>query len=138
MSPYLVANKQVAAAIAFSLALFSHVLNHVMMRLQAALYELENPPKILTTDNSSGSCQQCFKNCNSFLSFIDWWSDVIYFFSQNCRITSAVTIRYLQIQFDTAHNIAIFDSLRYKINNGDSLSVGTPRHIIHTYSCSFT
>jgi len=38
-------NKQVAAVIAFSLALFSHILNHVMMRLQTAIYELENPRK---------------------------------------------------------------------------------------------
>lgn len=39
------------AAIAFSLALFSHVLNHVVIRLQAALYELENPHKHLDADN---------------------------------------------------------------------------------------
>ena len=31
------------AAIAFSLALFSHILNHVVIRLQATLYDLENP-----------------------------------------------------------------------------------------------
>lgn len=42
-------NKQVAAAIAFSLALFSHALNHAMMRLQTALYELENPPRKFTS-----------------------------------------------------------------------------------------
>lgn len=41
-------NKQVAAAIAFSLALFSHALNHAMMRLQTALYEVENPPRKFT------------------------------------------------------------------------------------------
>ena len=33
-------NKQVTAAIAFSLALFSHILNHVVIRLQNALYEV--------------------------------------------------------------------------------------------------
>lgn len=51
-------NKQVAAAIAFSLALFSHALNHVMMRLQAALYELENQTRIfqsVTPDEVSSS-----------------------------------------------------------------------------------
>ncbi|KAI0220253.1 Protein SMG5 [Lamellibrachia satsuma] len=39
-------NKRVTAAIAFSLALFSHVLNHVVMRLQSALCELENPSRL--------------------------------------------------------------------------------------------
>ena len=33
------------AATAFSLALFSHILNHVVIRLQSNLYELENPRK---------------------------------------------------------------------------------------------
>ena len=44
-------NKKVTAAIAFSLALFSHVLNHVVIRLQSALYEIENPRKHLDADN---------------------------------------------------------------------------------------
>ena len=39
------------AAIAFSLALFSHILNHVVIRLQSALNELENPRRILTVDD---------------------------------------------------------------------------------------
>ena len=43
-------NKQVMASIAFSLALFSHVLNHVVIRLQSATYELENPRKIIDLD----------------------------------------------------------------------------------------
>ena len=30
------------------MALFSHVLNHVVIRLQTALYELENPRKGLS------------------------------------------------------------------------------------------
>jgi len=47
-------NQQVAAAIAFSLALFSHVLNHTIMRLQLALYELEHPRPPLPTVPSSG------------------------------------------------------------------------------------
>ncbi|ELT89650.1 hypothetical protein CAPTEDRAFT_168258 [Capitella teleta] len=42
----------VAAAVAFSLALFSHILNHVVIRLQAALYEIENPRKVLTVDTA--------------------------------------------------------------------------------------
>ena len=45
-------NKKITAAIAFSLALFSHILNHVMIRLQTALYELENPRKVLRVDSS--------------------------------------------------------------------------------------
>lgn len=35
------------AAIAFLLALFSHILNHVVIRLHNALYEKENPNKLL-------------------------------------------------------------------------------------------
>lgn len=35
------------AAIAFLLALFSHILNHVVIRLRNALYEKENPNKLL-------------------------------------------------------------------------------------------
>jgi len=37
----------VTAAIAFSLALFSHLLNHVVIRVQTALYDLENPISFL-------------------------------------------------------------------------------------------
>lgn len=40
-------SKQVTAAIAFLLALFSHILNHVVIRLRNALYEKENPNKLL-------------------------------------------------------------------------------------------
>jgi len=47
-------NQQVAAAIAFSLALFSHVLNHTIMRLQSALYDVEHPQPPLPTVPSSG------------------------------------------------------------------------------------
>lgn len=43
-------DKDVTAAIAFSLAFFSHMLNHTVMRLQAALYELENPRKPMHVD----------------------------------------------------------------------------------------
>lgn len=42
-----VGSKQVTAAIAFLLALFSHILNHVVTRLRNALYEKENPNKLL-------------------------------------------------------------------------------------------
>ena len=44
-----------AAAIAFSLALFSHVLNHTIMRLHSALYDLEHPRPQLPTLPSSGT-----------------------------------------------------------------------------------
>ena len=46
------------AAIAFSLALFSHILNHVVIRLQSALNELENPRRVLTVedDDLEGMC----------------------------------------------------------------------------------
>lgn len=40
-------SRKVTAATAFLLALFSHILNHVVIRLQGALYEKENPNKIL-------------------------------------------------------------------------------------------
>ena len=36
-------SKQVAAAIALNLAVFSHILNHTLTRLQTAFYEAENP-----------------------------------------------------------------------------------------------
>ena len=42
------------AATAFSLALFSHILNHVVIRLQSALYELENPRKVLDVPSDDG------------------------------------------------------------------------------------
>lgn len=38
-----IGSKQVAAAIALNLAVFSHILNHVLTRLQTALYEAKNP-----------------------------------------------------------------------------------------------
>lgn len=57
----------VAAAVAFSLALFSHVLNHVVIRLQSALYELENPRKILKVDTDGG----WFLTVSPFLLFCD-------------------------------------------------------------------
>ena len=36
-------SRQVAAAIALNLAVFSHILNHTLTRLQTAFYEAENP-----------------------------------------------------------------------------------------------
>ena len=47
----LVGDSRVTAAIAFSLALFSHILNHVAIRLQSALSELENPRRILIVED---------------------------------------------------------------------------------------
>lgn len=40
-------SKVVTAATAFLLALFSHILNHIVIRLHGALYEKENPNKLL-------------------------------------------------------------------------------------------
>ena len=50
----------VTAAIAFSLALFSHMLNHTVIRLQAALSELENPRKPLYVDEGIFSLYYTF------------------------------------------------------------------------------
>lgn len=40
-------SRHVTVATAFLLALFSHTLNHVIIRLQGALYDKENPNKLL-------------------------------------------------------------------------------------------
>ncbi|XP_039608358.1 protein SMG5 [Polypterus senegalus] len=45
-------SKQYSAAIAFTLALFSHLVNHVNIRLQAELEEGENEVSALHTDNA--------------------------------------------------------------------------------------
>jgi len=42
----------VAAAIALNLAVFSHILNHTLTRLQTAFYRVVNPPPV-TTDLSN-------------------------------------------------------------------------------------
>ena len=39
----LTGSKQVAAAIALNLAVFSHILNHTLTRLQTTFYEARNP-----------------------------------------------------------------------------------------------
>lgn len=44
-------SRLLAAAIAFSLALFSHIINHAVIRLQSALYELESPRKVLEVES---------------------------------------------------------------------------------------
>jgi len=46
-------SRKVTAATAFLLALFSHILNHVVIRLQGALYERENPNKILQANSQA-------------------------------------------------------------------------------------
>ncbi|XP_050402435.1 nonsense-mediated mRNA decay factor SMG5 [Patella vulgata] len=56
-------SRQVAAGIAYLLAIFSHILNHVVIRLQAAFYDKENPNRLLQNsfideDSSSGDCDQ--------------------------------------------------------------------------------
>lgn len=53
MTPGVLGSKQMTAAIAFSLALFSHILNHVVIRLQSALYELEHPRKVMQLDEEA-------------------------------------------------------------------------------------
>ncbi|KAL6032682.1 hypothetical protein STEG23_025046 [Scotinomys teguina] len=45
-------SKQYSAAIAFTLALFSHLINHVNIRLQAELEEGENPVSALQSDGT--------------------------------------------------------------------------------------
>ncbi|KAM9514950.1 nonsense-mediated mRNA decay factor SMG5 [Guaruba guarouba] len=45
-------SKQYSAAIAFTLALFSHLINHVNIRLQAELEEGENPVPALQSDSA--------------------------------------------------------------------------------------
>jgi len=42
-----IGSTHVTVATAFLLALFSHTLNHVIIRLQSALYERQNPNKLL-------------------------------------------------------------------------------------------
>lgn len=45
-------SKQYSAAIAFTLALFSHLINHVNIRLQAELEEGENPVSAFQSDGT--------------------------------------------------------------------------------------
>lgn len=47
-----VGSKQYSASIAFTLALFSHLVNHVNIRLQAELEEGESQVPPLQTDNT--------------------------------------------------------------------------------------
>lgn len=49
-APLALGSKQYSAAIAFTLALFSHLVNHVNMRLQAELEDGENPVPALQSD----------------------------------------------------------------------------------------
>lgn len=51
----LAGSKQYSAAIAFTLALFSHLINHVNIRLQAELEEGENPVPAFRSDGA-GRC----------------------------------------------------------------------------------
>lgn len=54
LTPALLAlgSKQYSAAIAFTLALFSHLINHVNIRLQAELEEGENPVSAFQSDGT--------------------------------------------------------------------------------------
>lgn len=47
-----IGSKQYSAAIAFTLALFSHLVNHVNIRLQAELEEGENPVPAFQSDGT--------------------------------------------------------------------------------------
>ncbi|KAK7116433.1 nonsense-mediated mRNA decay factor SMG5-like isoform X2 [Littorina saxatilis] len=58
-----IGSTHVTVATAFLLALFSHTLNHVIIRLQSALYERQNPNKLLESgmtedihDDASSDC----------------------------------------------------------------------------------
>lgn len=48
-------SKQYSAAIAFTLALFSHLVNHVNIRLQAELEEGENPVPAFQSDGTGAT-----------------------------------------------------------------------------------
>lgn len=54
-------SKQYSAAIAFTLALFSHLVNHVNIRLQAELEEGENPGPAFQSDGTGalGGVPEC-------------------------------------------------------------------------------
>lgn len=57
-------SKQYSAAIAFTLALFSHLINHVNIRLQAELEEGENPVPAFQNDGAGkgmGSSRKILK-----------------------------------------------------------------------------
>lgn len=60
-----VGSKQVTAAIAFLLALFSHILNHVVIRLRNALYEKENPNKLLHHEEEQATGKESISFGNS-------------------------------------------------------------------------
>lgn len=59
-----IGSSHVTVATAFLLALFSHILNHVIIRLQGALYDMQNPNKLLKSglgtedaqDDASSDC----------------------------------------------------------------------------------
>lgn len=71
-----VGSKQVTAAIAFLLALFSHILNHVVIRLRNALYEKENPNKLLhhEEEQATGKEYILFENSASLKKiYIYFW-----------------------------------------------------------------
>ncbi|GAB1608259.1 protein SMG5-like, partial [Argonauta hians] len=57
-------SRQVTAAMAFLLALFSHILNHVVIRLQGALYDRENLTK-LTVAGAGEEADDRYDNSHS-------------------------------------------------------------------------
>jgi hypothetical protein len=50
----LTGSTHVTVATAFLLALFSHTLNHVIIRLQSSLYDRQNPNKLLESGMTQG------------------------------------------------------------------------------------
>jgi len=56
-------SKQYSAAIAFTLALFSHLINHVNIRLQAELEEGENPVPAFQSDGTGKRTELGLAGC---------------------------------------------------------------------------
>uniref|UniRef100_A0ABM0MML2 Protein SMG5-like n=1 Tax=Saccoglossus kowalevskii TaxID=10224 RepID=A0ABM0MML2_SACKO len=52
-------SEQVSASIAFTLALFSHVLNHLNSRIQSSLYDMEHPLAIIDSNDKDDSVLLC-------------------------------------------------------------------------------
>ena len=58
-------------ATAFLLALFSHTLNHVIIRLQSALYDRQNPNKLLESGMTEGGWWESGSECSNSECLID-------------------------------------------------------------------
>ena len=58
-------SSHVTVATAFLLALFSHTLNHVIIRLQSALYDRQNPNKLLESGMTEGGWWESGSECSN-------------------------------------------------------------------------